>query len=235
MALYVIGDTHFSSDRSKSMDVFGGKWLGYEEKLIESLGDCLKEGDTLVLCGDFSWGMNLKDTLNDFTLLDSFPGRKLLLKGNHDYWWETVSKMKRFFLENNIKSIDFIHNNFFEYSGKILLCGTRGWMYDNNSPKSEEDKIFKREALRLRQSLQSAAESSIDKEIICFMHYPPVCRDYEISAFTDTMKEFGVKRCCYGHLHAESIKGAFNGEKGGIEYTLVSADALNFKPIKLLD
>ncbi len=233
MALYVIGDTHFSSERNKPMDVFGGKWHNYDKKLVTSIGECMKEGDTLVICGDFSWGMSLNDTLSDFKLLDSFPGRKLLLKGNHDYWWETVSKMKKFFSEHNISTIDFIHNNFFEYNKKILLCGTRGWMYDNNDPSCKEDKIYKREVLRLRQSLESAKLHIDGKEIICFMHYPPVCRDFEITEFTDVLKEYGVSRCCYGHLHAESIKNAFRGIRNGIEYLLVSADAVDFKPILL--
>ena len=112
MALYVIGDTHFSSDRNKPMDVFGGKWLGYDKKLLNSIGECMSSDDTLVICGDFSWGMSLADTLPDFKMLDSFPGRKILLKGNHDYWWDTVSKMKRFFESNNISTIEFLHNNF---------------------------------------------------------------------------------------------------------------------------
>ena len=233
MALYVIGDTHFSSDRDKPMDVFGGRWLGYDKKLITSIGECMQQDDTLVICGDFSWGMSLSDTLPDFKLLDSFPGRKLLLKGNHDYWWDTVAKMKKFFAANNITTIEFLHNNFFEYNSKILLCGTRGWMYDSSNASSEEDKIFRREVIRLRQSLQLAHTYDNDKEIVCFLHYPPVCRDFEISAFTDVMKEFGVKRCCYGHLHGESIKNAFKGMRGGIEYSIVSADALDFIPLKL--
>lgn len=233
MALYVIGDTHFSSNRNKPMDIFGGKWLNYDKKLISSIGECLTEDDTLVICGDFSWGMSLKDTLPDFRLLDNFPGKKILLKGNHDYWWETVSKMKKFFAENQIKSIHFLHNNFFQYNEKILLCGTRGWMYDNNDPTCKEDKIYKREVLRLRQSLESAKSIADGKEIICFMHYPPVCRDFEITEFTDVLKEYNVKRCCYGHLHAESIKRAFKGHRNGIEYMLVSADAVDFKPVLL--
>ena len=235
MALYVIGDTHFSSDRDKPMDVFGGRWLGYDKKLIASIGECMQQDDTLVICGDFSWGMSLSDTLPDFKLLDSFPGRKLLLKGNHDYWWDTVAKMKKFFAANNITTIDFLHNNFFEYNSKILLCGTRGWMYDINNASSEDDKVFKREVIGLRQSLDAASSSASDKEIVCFLHYPPVCRDFEISAFTDVMKEYGVKRCCYGHLHGESIKTAFRGMRGGIEYSIVSADAVNFIPVKLCE
>jgi len=234
MALYVIGDTHFSSDRNKPMDVFGGRWQGYDKKLMDSIGERMQsQADTLVICGDFSWGMSLADTLVDFKLLDSFPGRKILLKGNHDYWWDTVAKMKKFFSANNISTIEFLHNNFFDYNSKILLCGTRGWMYDSNNAASEDDKVFKREVIRLRQSLQAASAYDSKGEIVCFLHYPPVCRDYDINAFTDVMKEFGVKRCYYGHLHGESIKSAFKGSRGGIEYSLVSADALDFVPLKI--
>lgn len=231
MSLYVIGDTHFSSVRNKPMDVFGGKWLNYDKKLIDSIGECMTENDTLVICGDFSWGMSLDDTISDFKLLDSFPGKKYLLKGNHDYWWDTVSKMKNFFKNNNITSIDFLHNNFFTYNEKIVLCGTRGWMYDIRDPSSKDDKIFKREVQRLRQSLETSKNNAFDKEIVCFLHYPPIFRDYEINEFTDILMEYGVKRCYYGHLHADSIKYAFTGEKKGIQYFLVSADSVDFKPV----
>ena len=231
MSLYVIGDTHFSSDGRYSMDVFGGKWKDYSQKLIDGLS-VLKENDLLLLCGDFSWGMSLSETLMDFKLLDAFPGKKILLKGNHDYYWDTVKKMKSFLTENGIMSIDFLHNNFFEYEGR-LLCGTRGWMSEPGDSPSHDAKIYKREVIRLKYSLSSARESLGEKETLVFLYYPPVSLTEESVEMTGLMKEYGVKQCFYGHLHGDSIKGAVKGFKNGINYSLVSADALDFKPLKI--
>ena len=230
MALYVIGDTHFSEGCNKPMDVFGGKWIGYRDKLVESLA-VLQPEDTLVLAGDFSWGMSLKEALPDFRLLDSFPGRKLLLKGNHDYWWETVSKMKRFFAENAIETIDFLHNSCYFYNG-AALCGTRGWFYDKNDPAAGDDKIFKRELIRLEASLKAAVDQGA-REIDCFLHYPPVFAGTEVPQITEILSRYPVKRVFYGHLHGESLRGAFSGMRNGIYYTVVSADALGFRPIQI--
>ena len=230
MALYVIGDTHFSEGCNKPMDVFGGKWIGYRDKLVEALA-VLKPEDTLVLAGDFSWGMSLKEALPDFRLLDSFPGRKLLLKGNHDYWWETVSKMKRFFAENAIETIDFLHNSCYFYNG-AALCGTRGWFYDKNDPAAGDDKIFKRELIRLEASLKAAVDQGA-REIDCFLHYPPVFAGTEVPQITELLSRYPVKRVFYGHLHGESLRGAFSGMRNGIYYAVVSADALGFRPIQI--
>lgn len=231
MALYVIGDTHFSEGCEKPMDVFGGRWVGYRDKLVQGLS-VLQETDTLVLCGDFSWGMSLQEALPDFRLLESFPGRKLLLKGNHDYWWETLSKMRRFFTENHIKSIDFLHNNCFTYN-EAFLCGTRGWFFDKHDQASAEDKIFKRELMRLEASLKCAREAGGER-LLCFLHYPPVCGGTEVPQMTELLRRYGVDTCYYGHLHGEAIRGAFNGEKDGIQYRLISADAVAFRPVRIL-
>ncbi|MBQ7623972.1 MAG: metallophosphoesterase [Clostridia bacterium] len=231
MSLYVLGDTHFSSDGAYSMEVFGGKWKNYTDKIKEGLS-VLKEGDLLVLCGDFSWGMSLSDTLDDFKLIDGFPGKKVLLKGNHDYFWDTVKKMKSFFYENDISTVDFLHNNYYDYEGR-MLCGTRGWMYDNDDPATHDAKIFRRELMRLEFSLRSAREHDAEKEIIAFLHYPPLFAAEESDEITAVLKKYGVKSCYYGHLHGESIRLAFNGKKDGVFYKLVSADALDFKPFKI--
>lgn len=231
MALYVIGDTHFSEGCEKPMDVFGGRWSGYREKLIQGLS-VLQPEDLLVVCGDFSWGMSLEEALPDFRLLDSFPGKKLLLKGNHDYWWETVSKMQRFFTEKKIKSIDFLHNNCFTYRG-AAICGTRGWFFDKNDPGSGEKKIFKREVLRLETSLRCGAQTGAS-QTLCFLHYPPICGGVEVPQITELLRRYGVAACYYGHLHGESIRGAFSGQKNGVQYRLISADALRFCPVSIL-
>ncbi|MBR4992239.1 MAG: metallophosphoesterase [Clostridia bacterium] len=230
MALYVIGDTHFSEGCNKPMDIFGGAWTGYRDKLISSLS-VLQPEDVLVLAGDFSWGMSLQEALPDFRLLDSFPGKKLLIKGNHDYWWETVSKMKRFFAENTIETIDFLHNSCYFYNG-AALCGTRGWFYDKNDPAAGDDKIFKRELLRLEASLKAAVDQGA-QEIDCFLHYPPVFAGTEVPQITEILSRYPVKRVFYGHLHGDSLRGAFSGMRNGIYYAVVSADALGFKPIQI--
>ena len=232
MALYVIGDTHFSEGCNKPMDIFGGAWTGYRDKLISSLS-VLQPEDVLVLAGDFSWGMSLQEALPDFRLLDSFPGKKLLIKGNHDYWWETVSKMKRFFAENAIETIDFLHNSCYFYNG-TALCGTRGWFYDKNDPAAGDDKIFKRELIRLEASLKSAVDQGAE-EIDCFLHYPPVFAGMEVPQITEILSRYPVKRVFYGHLHGDSLRGAFSGVRNGIYYAVISADALGFRPVKIRD
>ena len=230
MALYVIGDTHFSEGCNKPMDIFGGAWTGYRDKLVSALS-ALQPEDVLVLAGDFSWGMSLQEALPDFRLLDSFPGKKLLIKGNHDYWWETVSKMKRFFAENAIETIDFLHNSCYFYNG-AALCGTRGWFYDKNDPAAGDDKIFKRELIRLEASLKAAVDQGA-REIDCFLHYPPVFAGTEVPQITEILSRYPVKRVFYGHLHGESLRGAFSGMRNGIYYAVVSADALGFRPIQI--
>ena len=230
MALYVIGDTHFSEGCNKPMDIFGGAWMGYRDKLVSALS-VLQPEDTLVVAGDFSWGMSLQEALPDFRLLDSFPGKKLLIKGNHDYWWETVSKMKRFFAENTIETIDFLHNSCYFYNG-AALCGTRGWFYDKNDPAAGDDKIFKRELIRLEASLKAAVDQGAT-EIDCFLHYPPVFAGTEVPQITEILSRYPVKRLFYGHLHGDSLRGAFSGTRNGIYYAVVSADALGFKPIQI--
>lgn len=228
MALYVIGDTHFSEGTDKPMDIFGGAWVGSRQKLLDGFSATLTPEDTLVLCGDFSWGMTLEQTLPDFKLLDAFPGRKLLLKGNHDYWWETVSKMRRFFLQHEITTIDFLHNNSFVYQ-ETSLCGTRGWFYDKDDPEANSDKIYQREVMRLEASLK-AAET---EEIYAFLHYPPVFNGAQAEEICALMRKYAVSRCFYGHLHGYALKGAFSGMLDGTYYTSVSADGLGFRPIQV--
>ena len=227
MALYTIGDPHLSCGVEKPMDVFGGVWRGYQAKLERALAGLLCEGDLLVVAGDFSWGMSLQQALPDFQFLDRFPGQKVLLKGNHDYWWETVSKMKKFFQENAINSLLFLHNNCIFYKD-TALCGTRGWFYDPSDATAGDEKVFKRELIRLEASLRAAGDTP---EKICFLHYPPVFKNAEVKPITDLLKAYGVSRCYYGHLHGDSLKGAFGGERDGIIYRNISADNTGFEPV----
>ena len=228
MALYPIGDTHLSLSSNKPMDVFGGGWTGYVEKLVQGFADVQPE-DTVVLCGDLSWGMSLPEAKEDFAFLNALPGRKLVLKGNHDYWWTTASKMKKFFEENGFTTFDILHNNCHLY-GDIALCGTRGWFYEEDRGEHSA-KIFNRELMRLEASLKAAGE----REKYCFFHYPPLYHGYRCQEIIDLLEKYGVSRCYYGHLHGGSHRLAVSGQQGKVEYHLVSADYLGFRPKKITD
>ena len=228
MALYTIGDTHLSFSSDKPMDVFGGGWEGYVDKLRLAFTTVQPE-DTVVLCGDLSWGMSLEEAREDFAFLNALPGRKLLMKGNHDYWWTTANKMRKFFEENGFTTFDILHNNCHFY-GDIALCGTRGWFYEEDRGEHSA-KIFNRELIRLEASLKAAG----DKEKYCFLHYPPIYQGYRCQEIIDLLERYGVTRCCYGHLHGGSHRLAITGLQGTVDYSLVSADYLGFRPKLLLD
>ena len=228
MALYAIGDTHLSLSSGKPMDVFGGGWTGYVDKLKEGFSQIRPE-DTVVLCGDLSWAMGLEEAREDFAFLNALPGKKLLMKGNHDYWWNTAAKMERFFQESGFTTFHLLHNNCHFY-GDIALCGTRGWFYEEDR-EGHGTKIFNRELIRLEASLKAGGE----KEKFCFLHYPPLYQGYRCQEIIDLMERYGVTRCYYGHLHGGSHRLAASGKHGGIEYHLVSADYLGFRPEKLVE
>ncbi len=228
MALYAIGDTHLSLSSDKPMDVFGGGWTGYVEKLQAGFADVQPE-DTVVLCGDLSWGMSLEEAQKDFAFLNALPGRKIMLKGNHDYWWNTASKMTKFFQENGFDTLNILHNNCHFY-GDIALCGTRGWFYEEDRGEHSA-KIFNRELIRLEASLKAAGE----REKFCFLHYPPLYQGYRCQEIIDLLEKYGVKRCFYGHLHGGSHRLAVRGMRGEVDYQLIAADYLKFKPEKILD
>ena len=227
MALYTIGDLHLSLGGSKPMDIFGDKWANHVERLRESFSH-LTADDVTVLAGDLSWGISLEESLPDFQFIDALPGRKIILKGNHDYWWGTATKMKKFFEAHGIESIDILFNNCFFY-GDYALCGTRGWFYDEQKAGSHDEKIFRRELGRLERSLQLAGE----KEKYCFLHYPPRYRGYVCPEILALFETYGVTRCYYGHLHADSIRLALEGPYRGTEYRLVSADHVDFQPQRI--
>ena len=228
MALYTIGDLHLSLAKNKPMDVFGSEWTNHTEKLRESFA-ALQEEDLTVLCGDLSWGMGLEETLPDFLFVDSFPGKKILLKGNHDFWWTTASKTKRYFAQHGVETIDILNNNCFTY-GDYALCGTRGWFSEEERGGEHDKKIMRREIMRLETSLKAAGE----REKLVFLHYPPLYQNYRCEEILALLKEHNVRLCCYGHIHGKGCRGAFTGWHDGTEYKLVSADAVNFSPVKLL-
>ncbi|MBU5434823.1 metallophosphoesterase [Pseudoflavonifractor sp. MSJ-37] len=228
MALYALGDTHLSLTVNKPMDVFGGAWTGYVDKLREGLS-VLREEDTLVLCGDISWGMSLEQAEADFAFLDAFPGRKLILKGNHDYWWNSAAKMERFWAEHGFSTLHMLHNNAYEYGG-FALCGTRGWFYEEDAGGHDE-KVFRRELIRLEASLKAAGE----RRKLCFLHYPPRYQGYTCPEIIALMEQYGVEQCFYGHLHGGSHRLAVEGRNGSVEYHLVAADYLQFRPYRICD
>ena len=226
MAIYTIGDLHLSLGCEKPMDIFPG-WQGYMEKLERHWNTLVRPEDTVVLAGDTSWAMKLEDTVADFSFLQRLPGQKLLLKGNHDYWWTTVKKMERFLQENGFDSLHILHNNSI-LAEELAVCGTRSWMFDVG--ESHDEKVMNRELGRLRASLDAAQEGA---ERVAFLHYPPVYPNANAQQVIDLLKEYNVKRCFYGHLHGNAIRFAVQGMVDGIEYRLISADALAFCPYKI--
>lgn len=228
MALYVLGDPHLSFRSQKPMDIFGGTWNGYVDKLREGLS-ILREEDTIVLAGDISWGMSLEESTEDFAFLDAFPGRKLIVKGNHDYWWTTANKTYRFWEEHGFKTLNLLHNNCYEYGG-YALCGTRGWFLDEDK-NGHNQKVFNRELLRLEMSLKAAGE----KPKLVFLHYPPLYQGYSCPEILNLLEQYQVRACYYGHLHGGSHRLALEGMHGSVDYHLVAGDYLGFHPLKICE
>ena len=228
MALYAIGDLHLSLCADKPMDIFGGNWVGYLEKLKQGIS-VIEPEDTTVLLGDLSWALDLNEAKADFGFIDAIPGRKIILKGNHDYWWSTASKFYKFCAENGFSNQFILNNNHYEYDG-YAICGTRGWFFEEDHGSEHDEKVFKRELLRLEASLQSAGE--LPK--LVFLHYPPKYKGYECKEILQLLGKYDVRRCFYGHLHGPSHALAMEGIWDGIDFKLVAADKLNFQPYKVL-
>lgn len=228
MALYAIGDLHLSLTVNKPMDIFGAGWAGHVRKLEEAFSR-LDGEDVTVLCGDTSWGIDLDESLEDFLFIDRLPGRKIILKGNHDYWWNTAAKMQRFFAEHGIGSIDILHNNCYFY-GDHAICGTRGWFYEEEQ-SGHNEKVLNREVMRLEASLKGAA----GRPILAFLHYPPLYTGYRCPEIIRKLEEYQVRQCFYGHLHGPTHRRAIEGTVEHVAYSLVSADYLGFVPKKILD
>lgn len=226
MALFAIADTHLSLGTDKSMTVFGG-WDDYVTRLENNWRNLVTDTDTVVIAGDISWGMNLNQAKADFAFLNDLPGKKLILKGNHDYWWTTRRQMDLFFEQNGFDTLRIVHNDAVAVEDKYAVCGSRGWFFD-----AEEDAdrlVLLREAGRLRTSIHAAKETGL--EPVVFLHYPPLYADQVCPEILDVLKEEGVKRCYYGHVHSKGIRLAVQGDVEGIQYELISADALQFCPI----
>ena len=228
MALYAIGDLHLSFGSDKPMDIFGGSWVGYLDKLKEGLS-VIQPEDTTVLLGDLSWALDLQEAKEDFGFINAIPGRKIILKGNHDYWWSTASKFYKFCEENGFSNQYILNNNHYEYDG-YAICGTRGWFFEEDHGSEHDEKVFKRELLRLEASLQSAG----DLPKMVFLHYPPRYKGYECKEILRLLEKYDVRRCFYGHLHGPSHALAMEGIWDSVDFRLVAADKLDFKPYKIL-
>lgn len=234
MAIYVISDLHLSFKNPKPMNIFGDNWENHEKKIKEDWLKKVSENDLVILPGDFSWAMSLEDANLDFKYLNDLPGKKLLLKGNHDYWWTTMAKMKKYLEENKFDTIDFLFNNSFLHQD-IIITGTRGWTLND---LEGEGKILNRELGRLELSINEGINKfGKDKPIYVFMHYPPITNSAVLNKselkFVELMKKYNVQKCMYGHLHSHSHKDAIEGVQEGIEFKLVSGDYLDFKLMKI--
>lgn len=229
MALYAIGDLHLCLGAPKPMDVFGGAWVGYMDKLAEGLSVITPE-DTTVLLGDLSWALGMEEAKADFAWMNRIPGRKIILKGNHDYWWSTAAKFNKFCQENDFENFYVLNNNCYEYDN-IAICGTRGWFFEEERSGAHDEKVFRRELGRLETSLKAAGE----KQKLVFLHYPPRYKGYICQEILDLLEKYQVRQCFYGHLHGPSHGLAQEGLWDGIEFRLVSADKLQFHPWKVMD
>ena len=230
MSLYAIGDLHFSTAVNKPMNIFGDNWDNHEEKIIDSWKSQVKDDDIVLVVGDTSWGINMNEAEQDLDIIHKLPGKKIFVKGNHDYWWTTVTKLNKLY-----ENMSFLQNNFYSYKD-YAICGTRGWICPNDFKFTQEDeKIYKREAHRLKLSLDSAKKAGF-KKIIVITHYPPTNDKLESSLFTDIYEQYCVEKVIYGHLHGkESFKMGLEGIRNEVEYKLVSCDYTNFNIIKIMD
>ena len=230
MSIYVIADLHLYFSIDKPMNIFGNNWENHAEKIKDNWIKKVKPEDTVLIPGDFSWATYLEDTYNDFKFLNELPGKKILLKGNHDYWWTTLNKMNNYIKQSGFENINFLYNNSYLIEDKII-AGTRGWGGNLNT---ENIRILKRENERLKLSIKDGIQKyRNDKEIIVLMHYPPFIKDNMEVDFIKTLKDYNVKKCYYGHLHAESHKDAIEGKIENIEFKLVSSDYMNFDLLKI--
>ena len=228
MALYAIGDLHLCLGAPKPMDIFGGAWVGYMDKLRQGM-EIIGPEDTTVLMGDLSWALDLESAKADFAWINHIPGRKIILKGNHDYWWSTAAKFTRFCQENGFENLFLLNNNCYFYEN-IAICGTRGWFYEEERSGQHDEKVFRRELGRLEASLKAAGE----QEKLVFLHYPPRYKGYECPEILSLLERYGVRRCFYGHLHGGSRSLAREGLWSNIDYRLLSADQLDFRPMQIL-
>jgi len=229
MALWAISDLHLAINSDKPMDIFGNKWENHHEKIKENWLSKISPKDTVLIAGDISWSMNISEGRSDLEWINKLPGKKILIKGNHDYWWSSITKLNSLYAD-----MDFIQNNFFNYKN-FAICGTRGW----NCPGAtkftvHDEKIYDRELIRLRLSLDEAVNKGY-KKIIVMLHYPPTNDKFEETELIRIIKEYNVVKVIYGHLHGPSLSRLYEGNIEGVEYIVTSCDYLNFNPLLILE
>ena len=228
MSLFAIADLHLSLGTNKPMDAFPG-WNGYVRRLEDNWRRLVADGDTVVVAGDVSWGMSLEQAGADLAFLHSLPGRKILMKGNHDYWWNTRRKMDAYLEEHGLTSVSILHNDAYTVDDSLAVCGTRGWFYDAEA--DADKKILAREVGRLNASIDAAVATGL--EPVAFLHYPPVYAGAVCEEILETLQRRQIRRCYYGHIHGAGIRKAFRGKWGDVALELVSSDALSFVPLKI--
>ncbi len=230
MSLYTIADLHLCfSDPAKTMNIFAG-WENYQERIEENWRNTVSDEDTVVIAGDVSWGMSLQQAAADFRFINELPGKKIIIKGNHDYWWVTMKKMEDFFAAEGFDTIKILHNNHYAYEN-YAVCGTRGWV--NMPGETQDEKVLRREVQRLETSIRSAVSAGL--EPLVFMHYPPIFAanfNYDI---LEILYRYNIKECYYGHIHGRSahelcVKNTYDD----INFHLISGDYIQFKPEKVL-
>ncbi|GKU27076.1 ser/threonine protein phosphatase [Clostridium folliculivorans] len=229
MALYAISDLHLALNVDKPMDIFGQNWYRHDEKIKENWITKITAEDTVLIGGDISWSMTADESKDDLDWINNLPGRKIIIKGNHDYWWSSISKLNSMY-----EGMHFIQNNFFTYED-YAICGTRGWICPGSDKfTSRDEKIYSREQIRLKLSLDAAKRAGYEK-FICMIHYPPTNEKFDGSAFTEIFKEYNVEKVIYGHLHGPALSRVINGMHEDVQYIMTACDYINFDPVKILD
>jgi len=239
MSLYAMADLHLSSDRTKSMEIFGSRWTDYMEKIRKNWNAVVEQDDTVIIPGDISWGLKLEDTLADFEFLEALPGKKLIGKGNHDFWWSTQSKLSKFWEQHGIKSVKILYNNAYLLE-HCIVCGTRGWFTEETQQNTvgtvNYARIVNREVIRLRLGLEEAVRlrelSGRELPILVFLHFPPVWNEFVCREIIDVLHEYEIKTCYFGHIHGAYYAPGIRRFEG-IDFVLCAADYLNFAPMPI--
>ena len=241
MSLFVLSDTHLALHNSgKSMEVFGPRWQNYISRIEKNWRSLVTDQDTVIISGDVSWAMALTETKEDFAFLHQLPGKKLLGKGNHDFWWNTATKLNKYFEEHGFTSLSLLYNNAYVVES-FIVCGTRGWFIDPSLQKTvgqvDYTKMINREAIRLQISLEAARALQIDEhascEIIPFLHFPPIWGDFRCEELITILQAYNIRRCYFGHIHGgQNVSTTL--EDSGIRFILTAADHLNFTPLAII-
>lgn len=227
MSVFAISDLHLPLGADKPMDIFGG-WDNYVNRLRDNWQAKVKPEDTVIVPGDISWALKLEDTYKDFEFIQKLNGTKVFLKGNHDLWWSTRSKVEKFWTDNGFDSMRLVQNDYYRI-GDTAICGTRGWINDGSEPANA--KVIAREAIRLDLSIKSAVDAGLYP--VVFLHYPPLYANTENLDMLEVLHKYNIKYCFYGHLHGNTHAFAINGTRDGVTYQLISADFLHFDPMDI--